>query len=263
MFRSLWRIETAGEAFMLIVALGAFFSWSITYISDVLIVKEALKFVFFCERVNCERIAISVSIITAVVSIIGTVVVVATLIYTVRSSNQRDIQHQEQIDRITRQVKILTQNNRMKLLKEYMTALSIKVYNQIDTRYKGMGIRTVDHEEGVIFAWNTVQDDDNIDYKFCVVIGFYSSKEKDVDEVLKDKSWWTISIDIIRLNNVSYVMKGYARSKENSYQPIEKAFRRMRKKQYNHIMMAILATTAGKRTDLEAWQKDYFDRIKH
>lgn len=262
MFRSLWRIETAGEAFMLIVALGAFFSWSITYISDVLIVKEALKFVFFCERVNCERIAISVSIITAVVSIIGTVVVVATLIYTVISSNQRDIQHQEQIDRITRQVKILTQNNRMKLLKEYMTALSIKVYNQIDTRYKGMGIRTVDHEEGVIFAWNTIHDD-NLDYKFCVLIRLYSSKEEDVDEILKEKFWWTISIEIIRLNYDSYVMTGYAMSEKKSYQPIEKAFRRMRKKQYNHIMMAILAITASEKTDLEEWQRDYFDRIKH
>ena len=262
MLRSLWKIETTGEALMPITALSIFVLWIVMYISDIRTVQEFMSSVFLCEGNGCERVAIYVSIITAAVSIIGTIIVVITLVRTVRSSNRRDIQHQEQVDRMAGQIKILTQNNRMKFLKEYMTALSIRVYNQVDTYYEGKGIRTVDDEEGVIFVWNTVQDDNDLDYKFCVAIRFFSVKSEDVDEILKDKFWWTISIEIIRLNFVSYVMTGYAKSKKNSYKPIEKEFRRMSKKQYNHIMLAILSITAAERDNLEIWQGDYVDKIK-
>lgn len=256
MSRPAWQMPTKNEMLILALGVSAPVLSILLRILDVPIISETWRALRQCGIDACRNIEISVSIVTAVVTVIGTFFIVLTLIITIRSSNKRDIQNQKQIDRMTGQIEILTQNNRMKYLKEYMTALSIKIYSHVDGYYHGRGLRIVKGENGVIFRWKIFRKERLLDYRFCVTFKTLSSEEKDIDEILKDESWWNVSIEIIRINKTSYVMTGYAKGIDLDYLPIEKAFQNMNEEQYNNVMMVILATTTSDISSLMDYQRD-------
>ena len=217
--------------------------------------RGVLELFYKCERYSCDGIMVTVSVVS-------TMVVVATLIYTIISSERRDKHNSKQIERMNSQVGILIQNNRMSFLKEYMTALSIKVFSCINISYRGKGLSAEDGENGVILAWNIIKNEYMLDYRFCVTIRCFSGKLEDQYRILEtEEHWWDIYIEIIRLNDVSYVMTGYARD-ENSYRSIESEFHNMNEETYKNIMLIILSSTSFNRRQLMELQNEFNKHIK-
>ena len=218
--------------------------------------RGILELYYKCERYGCDGVMVTVSVV-------ATVVVVATLIYTIIWSERRDKHNSKQIEHMNSQVGILIQNNRMSFLKEYMTALSIKVFSRINISYRGKGLSAVEGENGIILAWNVIKNEYMLDYRFCVTIRCFSGKLEDQYKILeKKKYWWDIYIEIIRLNDVSYVMTGYARDGDN-YRSIESEFHNMNEETYNNIMLIILSSTSFTRKQLVELQNEFNKHIKN
>lgn len=224
--RSPQKNQTKYEFLMLSPALCALFLYLVPVYP---IAHEMWKTLNGCRVNSCSNIE-------AIASIVGTIFVVTTLIFAIRSSNNRD-------KKMNDNIKILVQNNRMKYLKEYMTALSIKIYSNIDDTYLGKGLNIVEGKNGVIFRWNILRSENKLDYRFCTTFRSLSPEEEDIREILKGDPWWNFSIEIIRINKTTYVMTGYAIGEDFYYLPIESKFQNMNDDQYNNVMMVILATT--------------------
>lgn len=231
-------MQAKNEAIMLVPAFVALVIFLVRGLSNFLTTDKIWDLLHKCEVYNCDAISI-------IASIVGTCFVVITLVFAIRSSNRRDKQNQEQINLMNGQIQLLTQNNRMNILREYMIALSRKIYGHIaDGLDVGGGLLTIEDKNGIIFGWNLISDDIMLDYRFCVVLRLFSSKLESAEKILEEPLWWHISIDVIRSKSGGYGMTGYANN-EGSYLPIERVFCDMSDDDYNVTIMAILSLTSA------------------
>ena len=245
MFKYLWKTETRGEFFALVSAFCVVIIWA-TGISDFPIIREIWEFLNKCGVHNCSGITISVSIV-------GTIIVVLTLVVAIISSNKRDIQNQEQIERMNGQVQILIQKNRLKTLKDYLISFLINTL-RYEEEISHKGLKILEAERGVILQWHTLEEKKLVDYRFIIFFRLYSKIDDDVDEILKNEHWYagigTGIIDIIRLKDGSYVMSGFS-DRDEQYFPIEKVFHDMSEIDYDAIILTILLLIMDEKDDFQ------------
>lgn len=257
-------LPTRSEAPFLVFGFGLLVFPLLSRISSSPVIHEMWKVIANCKIGDCNGIS-------SIATIIGTFFVVATLIITIWSllasnakyrtqMNDRDLKHYEQTNLVNDQIKLLVQSNRMRNLREYMIALSINICNQVDENcddgdncYGGGGVCT--EEDGIIFGWNFIPEEKLMHYRLCVVMKLFSPDSEDKSEILKNDTWWRISIDVIRLIDGSYVVTGYVND-NGSYLPVENEFCDMSEDEYRSVMLVVLSLAYADKERLMKYQKE-------
>lgn len=249
-------LPTKSEALLLAFVLSLLVLPLLSRISNVPVVHEMWEVLDKCKIGDCNNIS-------SVASIVGTFFVVATLIVTILSlfsssakyrnqMREMNSKHQEQMNLMNNQIRLLVQSNRMRTLREYMIALSTNVCVQIDEDYDGCGLCI--EEDGVIFGWSFLPKEKLLEYRLCVVMRLFSPELENRDEILRSDTWWRISINVNRLADGSHIVTGFVNN-NGSYMPIEKELCDLTEDEYNSVMIVVLSLTIAEKDRLMSYQE--------
>lgn len=255
MLKSSWKVLVNCGELAPVFALGAIFLYFAFIILGIPVVYEALKILYQCQVGDCNKIE-------SAVSVGGTFFVILTLIITILSlisSNAKyrsqlskmDAQHYEQMNLMNGQIRLVIQNNRMAILKEYL--ISLLINENIDS-----GIM-IDREIGIIIGWTVFKLKLN---QFTFRFRWYFPEKESADNILKNRGWHECVISLYEISKDSYVMSGYSMA-NRTYSSIEKIFHDMSNSDYDNIIRRILILTFSNEDNFKEYNENLKKYEKH